>query len=334
MEGTEIDWSILERLRGRFLAAEPGAGVYWQSDEDLAHYQAFFGARIGWKWDNLLDELEARGYHPRGRQLLDWACGSGVAALRVVERWGAESFDKVVLWDHSLVACRFAQRALQTRFPTLAVEIATDPNRIEQPNDTIALVSHALNELTTESRVALTRLLRDANQILIVEPGDYQSSRLLIEQREALAPDYDIIAPCTHCQSCPMLAEENARHWCHFFGKSPVDAYTNGDWARFATMMAIDLRSLPYSCLVLNHKRLNEDSELPDNASRMIGRPRQFKGYTRLLSCDTHGLRELELQKRDDKALWKDLKKGKSGSLFVWQELEDRRIKKSLTLLP
>ena len=334
MDVEQIDWGTLERLRARFLAAEAGAGVYWESEEDLAHYHAFFGARISWKWDNLLDELERRTFKPQGRQLFDWGCGSGIAAQTVLERWGADQFDRVLLWDHSLLACRFAQKSLQAKFPGLSVEIASVPERIPQAEQTIGLVSHALNELTSEAQETLTRQLRGLNQLLFVEAGDYRTSRLLISQREALNADYDIIAPCTHCQMCPMLEEQNAQHWCHFFGKPPIEAFTEGVWARFGSMMEIDLRSLPFSCLVLNHKRLRASSDLPDEASRVVGRPRVFKPYHRLLSCDDRGLRELELQKRDDKDLWKAMKKGKSGSLFVWKDIENDRIKSSEELLP
>ncbi len=325
MQETDINWETLDRLRTRFLDSANNASVYWQSEDDLAHYHATFAARIGWKWDSALELATQAGFQPQARKVFDWGCGSGIATLRLIERFGVDAFDEIQLWDHSALACRFAQKMIREAYPALTVEIAPAPTSNSPiPNDTIVLVSHALNELGYEAQQALADQLRPAAQILYVEPGDHTASRKLIAQREALRGDFQIAAPCTQCETCPMLAEENQRHWCHFFGKPPIEAFTDGFWARFAQNMEIDLRSLPYSFLVLQ-KKVGAPSlanALPPNASRLIGRPRQFKGYTRLLSCDTAGLRDLELQKRDDKQLWKSLKKGAS-TLYSWSEIDD-----------
>lgn len=334
MKETEINWDILERLRARFLSSSQTAGIYWQNDEDLAHYHATFAARIGWKWDHALESLEQAGFQPQSRKILDWGCGSGIASLRVIAYFGVEAFDEVHLWDHSATACRFAQKTISSLYPELKVEIAPAPSA-EAPvsPNTLVLISHALTELGYEAQQDLAKQLRPATQILFVEPGDHSASRKLVAQREALLEKFTPVAPCTHCFSCPMLTEENQRHWCHFFAKPPVEAFTQGFWARFAQTMEIDLRSLPYSFLALEKKGLRPSSSNPqpsDEAfSRLIGRPRQFKGYTRLLSCDKEGLRDLELQKRDNKQLWKALKKGPTTTLFRWDEIDPATLRLS-----
>ncbi|WP_309025260.1 small ribosomal subunit Rsm22 family protein [Pelagicoccus sp. SDUM812002] len=318
MQEIDINWDILERLRNRFLETGTQAGVYWQSEEDLVHYHTTFAARIGWKWDNALELAAQAGFQPQVRKIFDWGCGSGIAALRLIAYYGADAFDEVQLWDHSTLACRFAQKTIAATYPSLKVEIAPAPvlSDSESRSDTLFLVSHALNELGYEAQQQLSNQIRKAAQVIFVEPGDHTSSRKVIAQREALRGDFQIAAPCTQCETCPMLAEENQRHWCHFFGKPPIEAFTEGFWARFAQTMEIDLRSLPYSFLALSKKQIQSST-----ASRLIGRPRQFKGYTRLLSCDSAGLRELELQKRDDKQLWKSLKKEQS-TLYRWTEID------------
>lgn len=325
------DWNTLERLRTRFIEQKSGAGVYWKDENDLTNYHSFFAARIGWKWDNALEEAGKRGFHPHGKRILDWGCGSGIATLRALAAWEENAIEEVLLWDHSMLACRFAQKTIQEAYPNLTVTIASGTSSWDSLEETIVLVSHTLNELTEEAQKTLTAQISGAAQIIFVEAGNHVTSHLLIKQREALKEHFNIVAPCTHCDDCPMQIGENRHHWCHFFGKPAIEAFTEGDWALFATMMEIDLRSLPYSCLVLNANRLEKLDTL-ENTSRLIGRPRQFKGYTRLLSCDTHGLRDLELQKRDNKSLWKSLKKGKDGTLYQWTEVDGDRVKSGSTI--
>lgn len=321
MQETDINWDTLERLRSRFLASGSTPGVYWQHEDDLAHYHATFAARIGWKWDNALESLKQAGFQPASRHLFDWGCGSGIATLRVLEFYGPHLFDKVTLWDHSALATRFAQKTIRDAHPHLQVEIHTSSHI---PQDSTVLISHAVNELGHDALQRLAQQLRAASQVIAVEPGDHTASRKLIALRESLKTDFRPLAPCTHCDACPMLAEDNQRHWCHFFGKPPIEAFTEGFWTRFSQTMEIDLRSLPYSFLALqNRNHPTVESDLVSRSSRLIGRPRQFKGYTRLLSCDSEGLRELELQKRDDKQLWKALKKSPTRSLFLWKEVDD-----------
>jgi hypothetical protein len=53
--------------------------------------------------------------------------------------------------------------------------------------------------------------------------------------------------------------------------------------------------------------------------SRIIGRPEHFKPYARLLNCDASGLHELELLKRTDPALFKQLERTKAPLVYRWR---------------
>ena len=320
-----VDWNTLERLRSEFLAAKGKTGDYWTSPSDLAHYHRFFAARIGWKWDAALAQAQQVGWQLQSRRLLDWGCGSGIATLRLLETFETESLDEVVLWDHSTLACEFAKDAILERHPQLTVSIA-NPNTLGSLDDTICVISHVLNELSLDDRAELTQLTRSANQVFWVEPGSHLSSRLLLDQREALLRQHDPIAPCVCVQKCPMRDEDNLRHWCHFFAKTPIEVFMDGDWARFAQIMEIDLRSLPYSFICMDAKSLASAPQL-DGHSRILGRPRQFKGYSKVFCCDSNGLNDYELQKRDNKSLWKSIKKGKEGSLYKWTEIISGRLR-------
>src|SRR5438105_9572871 len=109
MTWESLDWEILDRLRETFLSGDKTPGPYWHTITDLECYDFTYGARIGWKWDAVLHELQLRGWTPAGWSaltparsdrtdvspihplptILDWGCGSGIAGRRVVEFFGA-----------------------------------------------------------------------------------------------------------------------------------------------------------------------------------------------------------------------------------------------------
>jgi len=59
---------------------------------------------------------------------------------------------------------------------------------------------------------------------------------------------------------------------------------------------ASDLRSLPYSFLVLTR---DPPPPGPTGLSRLIGEPREGRGHYKVLSCQSAGVAEFMLQKRD-----------------------------------
>ncbi len=326
MSSTVTDWQILDRLRQNFISTARTQGAYWTSEDDLEHYHRFFAARIGWKWEAAIRQAQQKGWQLNCDKLLDWGCGTGIATLTILDEDEAQQIKEVTLWDHSPLAKSFAKARIEEAHPHVKVIIATEDDLFEVADGALFVASHVLNELAYDSRQSLSNLAARAKQILWVEPGTYDSSRMLVQQRELLRDRFRILAPCEHAAQCPLLDEVNGRHWCHFFAPSPVEAFTEGEWSHFARIMNIDLRSLPYSFIALEADP-NASQQTASGNSRVIGRPRQFKGYTKLLSCDTHGLRDFELQKRDEKALWKSLKKGKDGSLYHWQQIEANRLK-------
>lgn len=328
MTWTELDWGALDRLREGFLRGPAGSGPYWKTNDDLGSYDLTYGERIGWKWDHVLRELRLRGWRPSSRHVFDWGCGSGIAGRRAIAAFGGENFDSLTVWDHSPLACDFAAEAAQRAFPTLAVSQATpgllaDPGRIG-----LLLISHVLNELTGEALASLRRLLERAEAVIWVEAGTHEVSRKLGALRDALRDTFHLVAPCTHELGCPMFAEGKERHWCHFFAPPPAEIFADSNWVKFGQRAGVDLRSLPYSFIALDRHAAHaprspsapQAGETParPQLSRVIGRVEHFKPYARLLNCDAEGLAELELPKRADPALFKQLERTKAPLVYRW----------------
>lgn len=316
MNISSLDWAALDRIRDAFLARDARRGAYWDSTSDLACYDATFGERIGWKWDAVLRELKLRRWVPPPGPVLDFGCGSGIAGRRVVAAFGAERFTSLTLHDRSPLAEDFAAARAGELFPGLPCIRAGGVVDDTAPVGTL-VVSHVLNELPEAGRRALRSVAARAEAIVWVEPGTHADSRALLAFREGLRGSFSVVAPCTHGGACGMASPGNERHWCHHFAEPPPSLYADSDWTRFAQRAGIDLRSLPYSFLVMA-KDPAASGPVADaaGAARIIGRADHMKGFAEALVCDDSGLRELMLQKRDVPEAFKSLRDEVETPLF------------------
>jgi SAM-dependent methyltransferase len=317
MDWSQLDWSTLDRLREGFLTGRASPGVYWKSRDDVAAYDRTYGERIGWKWDQVLRELRLRGWRPASRSVFDWGCGSGIASRRLVDFFDAKNFESLTLWDHAPVASEYATSEASARWPDLSVSAATPGLLASSEPIGLLLISHVLNELSDDQLTELQSLCSRAREIVWVEAGTHEVSRKLGGVRDALVVNagFAIVAPCTHQLACPIFTNGNERHWCHFFAPPPSEIFSDPNWVRFGQRAGIDLRSLPYSFIALDRA---SDRPRTTVLSRVIGRPEHFKPYCRWLNCDDTGLAELELPKRADSTLFKQLERTKAPLVYRW----------------
>jgi SAM-dependent methyltransferase len=291
----------IHRLRELFLDEERGSrplADYWRNEADVAAYDRVLGARIGWKWDAALAECRDRGL-PRAddQVVLDFGCGSGIAARRFVHWFGAR---EVLCHDRSRTAATFAAKSVRAQFAgTLAKAIGS----VDDVRPDVLLVSHVLGELDAAGEVDLHGLIERCRRIVIVEPGSRTISRRLSNLRDGLLGSFHIVAPCPHATSCPALAMPN--DWCHFFAAPAPEAFTDSDWVLTARALGIDSRALPYSFLALSREPIA--AAMP--TQRVLGRPDQGKHTARVLVCEPGGLRAAAVHKRSEPALWKLLRK-------------------------
>jgi ribosomal protein RSM22 (predicted rRNA methylase) len=190
----------------------------------------------------------------------------------------------------------------------------------------LLIVSHVVTELDGAGTQALREALGRADAVVWVEPGTAAASRAVIDAREQLREKFHVIAPCTHARACGLLTPGNANHWCHHFASPPPGIMGDSRWVRFAQRAGIDLRSLPYSFLVLERKGLRDPvpGSMPAGWSRVLGEPRVYKGFAKLLSCQADGVGELELQKRAAPQVFRALKSGAASSIWRWKQAGQR----------
>lgn len=308
MKLTNDDWQRLRKLRDRFL--HDASENYWSTQRDLELYDLVFAARINWKWSAVLQSLTRIGWKPQSDKIIDWGCGTGVAS-RQVAPWS--NIKDVTLIDQSSLALDFATQELREQ------GILCHRQSLESalPTSSLLLLSHVLGELSEKEAMALASKAATVDEIIWVEPGSRDTSRKLSQLRAIfLQAGHQLLAPCTHAFSCPMLQPENERHWCHFFAQPPTEIFQSAFWNEASHRLGIDLRSLPYSYLAFSR---HHSSSYSREAERLIGHPRSYKGYGKLFCCGASGAHERMLQKRDNPELFKKLIKHQAEGAFTWE---------------
>lgn len=281
MQWSDLNWNRLQSLREGFL--RPVAGDYWQDRDLLESYDLTFGKRIGWKWEAVLEELRRRDWQPSPHwRVLDWGCGSGVAARSFLHHFPKHT--GIELQDRSKLAVDFARTQALKEHPQVVWNTK---------GPYILLLSHVINEQTKASWPELHGLIERAEAVVWVEPGTPTHSQQLIEMRETYRDRFQVVAPCPHQERCGLLTE-NTRAWCHNFAPAPDAVFHDPQWSEFSTRLGIDLRALPVSFLVL-HKA---QSPPPQKAARLIGRPKRSKGSLKAVVCESSGVRTLQMPTR------------------------------------
>jgi len=306
------DLDVLRNLRATLLGIEgrPAgecAPRYWGSPHDIELYDQVFAARIGWKWEAVLDEVETRAGLPAPRTFLDWGAGTGIATRTLLRRIEAPA--RVVLFDRDAAVRDFAAKAVRAEFPDVDV-VATG----DAPDESfdVVLASHVLSELEEEGVASLLGTLQRAEHVFWVEPGSKLTSRRLGALRGPLLETFDVVAPCTHRSTCGMLADGQERDWCHLFARPPAEVHTTGSWSEIHRELKIDLRSLPYSFLALRRAAVDHPA-----AARLLGRPRFQKGRVLLDLCGGEGVETTPMLQRTDKAFFKSLKETAGDAILM-----------------
>lgn len=323
-ELAEADWRRLERMRDSFLRVERDGGTpvvrtHWSDERDLALYDATFGRRIAWKWEAVLVELQDRGWRPPRGAVCDWGAGTAVAARALLAHC-SEVVAELRLHDRSLRSMEHARELLRLEHPDLRVVLEPSTPR-EAP--ALLLVSHVLNELPAHDLEGLIEIARRSRQVLWVEPGERQAARALSLVRERLRGEMRALAPCPHGERCGALARET--DWCHFFARPPAEVFQDRGWGKFARRLGIDLRSVSYSWLLLAREEAGERAG-PAELARIIGRARSSKFESSFRACDSAGLHELRLRRRDDPTLHRALASGSTPGPILHIEREGERV--------
>lgn len=208
-------------------------------------------------------------------EIVDFGCGPGTAQL-VSELKGYFPTAKWLNLDHEEPALKIAKKLLPStaQFKNL--------NQIPKAKNksSMLILSYSLCEGLNVDKIW------SYDHIVILEPGQIENSKKLIELRQlAIEKDFFIAAPCCHLKSCPLSKEP--KHWCHDTVKKPK--------LEISAHLPFSENKLNFSYLILS-KTKPMASEVVLN--RVIGDLRIEKGKSKIAVCRPESMKYLSWLKK------------------------------------
>jgi ribosomal protein RSM22 (predicted rRNA methylase) len=224
------------------------------------------------------------------RTMLDVGGGTGAALWAAVRAF--PTLTTATVLDRSTPAMRLGRR-LAARSATGALTTATWVHtritpRVRLPRADLMTLAYLLAELPSADRHAVISAAgRDADLVVVVEPGTPAGYRRVLEARRLLvARGHRVLAPCPHDGHCPLAGGTD---WCHF---------------------AVRLNRSPTHRRLKRGSRGYEDEKFAyvvtartgpvARSGRVIRRTRARDGVVDLDVCTTaHDVRRVRLSRRD-----------------------------------
>jgi ribosomal protein RSM22 (predicted rRNA methylase) len=243
------------------------------------------------------------------KSLLDVGCGLGAASYAARAVW--PQIGSIEMVDRSRAFLALAETLAATSGVADARIVAADITRLPAapaPHD-LVVAAYALTELADEDlpKVADALWTQTGGALAILEPGTPRDHLRLMDLRARLIRlGARIIAPCPHAEPCPLASPD----WCHFSVRLPrtrEHKLLKGADAPF--------EDEKFSYLVA----ARDGTPVP---ARILAPARHGKAGATLKLCETDGLREIFLPKRD-KARYERIRRKDWGDAFAALPEED-----------
>lgn len=151
----------------------------------------------------------------------------------------------------------------------------------------VVIIGHVLNELSAPQRMRIIDAAWAATKqlLIIIEPGTSNFFSIIRDARQQLIDcGAQIVAPCTHNNSCPMTSPD----WCHFGQK-----IARPDFQRHARAVSVGWEEAKVSFVAASRHATAQRGQ------RLVHDPVSHKGHIELMVCGAAGLRTTSVQKRD-----------------------------------
>ncbi|MEK4035125.1 small ribosomal subunit Rsm22 family protein [Methylocystis sp. IM3] len=247
------------------------------------------------------------------KSLLDVGCGLGAAAYAATLIW--PEIGAVDMLDRSpaflALAATLAAESGEARVASARIASA-DMSRLgaetAAPRD-LVVVAYALTELPEHQLPEIADALwtRTGGALALIEPGTPRDHARLMRIRARLIElGAAILAPCPHARPCPLSPPD----WCHFSVRLP----------RSREHKALKGAEAPFEDEKFSYL-VAARSGAP-SAGRILAPARSGKAGITLKACESAGLREIFLPKRDKARYEENRKKDWGDALSALPEAD------------
>ncbi len=259
----------------------------WNSKEFKAAYLAYYTPLNLWRllhaYKTIAEDIPWQNLN----KVLDFGMGSGAASFALDYMLRKTGFSAQLSGlDQSEEALGCFKEISKSQLEQLKVtQLADDFCSLTNGEFDFAIASYSLNELEV-----IPEELFKSKYLLIVEPSSSEESRLLMAMKESLIDrDFQILAPCSHQNPCPMLTTKKL--WCH--ARTP--ALPQSQLNKIEEYLPFKNRTLTYSYLFASKQSEVATSE---THYRVVSDPLKEKGKTRWNICSDKGIETLSLLHR------------------------------------
>jgi ribosomal protein RSM22 (predicted rRNA methylase) len=220
--------------------------------------------------------------------VVDLGAGPGTATWATAEVFGPLGRAVLVERDREMatLGARLAESAPAR--PAADLEwMRADVSAPGLPEGDLVVAAYVLGELGRDLRASALERWWSATrgELVIVEPGTPAGFERLRAARSALISwGAHVTAPCPHETTCPMEGSD----WCHFAVRLERSALH-----RDLKAAHLGYEDEKYAYLAVSPSRTRAAK------ARLLRSPRLHKGHVRILACETGGLAERVVSRRD-----------------------------------
>lgn len=286
------------KLSDRYLN-ESGNGVSLANREiDILAYAVMRMPATFASISRVLEEIDLTGINT----VLDVGAGMGTATFVCYYHGLKNSSFTCIEKEHSMINLG---NKLFSYYPDINVKYIQEDYCQKLPDEKydLVVVGYSLNELTEEDRKEVIKSLWELTNkyLVVVEPGTPVASKEIRDiRKELLKEGASIVAPCTHCNECPITGED----WCHF-----VTRLERSKLHKYLKDADVPFEDEKYSYLVLSKEKICSKYQY-----RVMRHPIINKGNIALTVCSVNGIENKKYFKSN--ACYKELKKIKAGEGF------------------
>lgn len=233
------------------------------------------------------------------KTVLDIGAGTGTATWAIINLMNVK---KVTCLEREKSMREIGCKLMDGKFENVEwKEFDLLESEIEENADLI-VASYVINELKQKDRLdAIIKMWNAVNQILlIIEPGTPEGFKNILEAREFLLNQgANIIAPCSHCEKCPINPEED---WCSFYVR-----VARSGLQRQAKKGELGYEDEKFSYIAFSKMQYKNNNKL-----RILRHPQINSGYIKVKICTQNGIEEKTYSKKDGE-IYKRLRKLNAG---------------------